>query len=506
MKIIFKDQPKLYSPNPALDAFFKIPPYTPEALELARDQLEGRHFPRVELSDILYQYNIEIGNDALALEQVERLSATDSTCVITGQQVGVMGGPTYTILKAISCLLLARQANAIPIFWLASEDHDVAEIDHTYLIDSLGNLQKYHLSLPKDGRPVEDLILSPSCVEVINAFLATVNIPSLTQEILPGASYAKTMARFMARLFAGTGLVFLEPYLLRQLAVPFFISEIQNSEAIAGVLQKSTQSLEAAGGKALVPISQGTNLFMKTIEGYRRKIQYTESGFAVGSKNYTEEQLVSLIENEPQRFSPNVLARPVMQNLLFPTLAYVAGPSELRYYHQLRDYHEFHEAPMPWVFPRVSATFISPYVADLLEKCHLVPWNPIPKNWYDLMPDLDMGLENMMEDWHHLALIYFKEDLDPHTIERLVRQATLKVQRRVYKARLKRQGLPYHALHLLRNHLLPHGKLQERVLNWYGIQADSGENLIHSLLQQIDWQQGGHSYCTLPKGSCDITL
>src|ERR1700722_14421158 len=98
-----------------------------------------RNYPRSQLHHLLKEYNQTIGNDQPALENAERILQSETACVITGQQLGMMGGPSYTILKGISCLLFACKINAIPIFWLATEDHDISEIDHTYLLDSLGN-------------------------------------------------------------------------------------------------------------------------------------------------------------------------------------------------------------------------------------------------------------------------------------------------------------------------------------------------------------------------------
>ena len=103
-------------------------------------------YPRAQLSECLVKYNQLIGNDSSAVQQAEKLAEDGSVCVFTGQQLGLFGGPSYTILKAVSCILLARELGAIPIFWLATEDHDVAEIDHTYTLDSFGNLEKYRLS------------------------------------------------------------------------------------------------------------------------------------------------------------------------------------------------------------------------------------------------------------------------------------------------------------------------------------------------------------------------
>lgn len=493
MKIVYRDYP---APHNLRKEFFDLWPFDPEAMELASQQLVGKDFPRKELGDILMAYNQAIGNDSRALQNIERLRLPNSTFVITGQQAGFMGGPAYTILKAITCILLAREANAIPLFWIASEDHDVTEIDHTYLLDSLGNLHYSHLSLPKEGRPVEDLVLSEKCTQVLKEFCLHIKREDLTQNLSVGASYAHFTATILARLFSNTGLLFIEPRFLRRLAIPFFKREILEADAIAKVLNANTQQLEAAGGSAQIQIAQGTNLFLKTEDGYRRKIERRESDFNVGEKSYSPDELLSLVEKEPERFSTNVASRPVLQSMLFPTLAYVAGPSELLYYQQLKEYHHHHGVLMPWILPRLSATLIPPNAAELLAKCGLEPWNKIPSHWHTLMPDLDMGIADMTAEWIQIAHLYFDKDLSSETIARHARYAAQKIQKRVYKTRLHKKAIPYSALHYLRNLLHPHHTLQERVLNWFGFQADTTEDLVQAFLSQADWRSNtGHLYC-----------
>lgn len=489
MEIVTKKYPRLYTSG-VLDAFLEIAPQDPNALQKARQQIEGRNYPRAEIAAILHSYNKAIGNDATALLNIEKLKSSE--CVITGQQLGLMGGPAYTILKAITCLLLARQAQAIPIFWLATEDHDVFEINHTYLIDAIGNLKEYRLNFPKDHF-VEDLTLNAKHVEILSDFMQETH---LSLAVTEGASYAKVMAAFLAKLFEGTGLIFLEPYLLRPLAQSFFQREICDADAITKILHSTTERFAAAGGEPLLHSQEGTNLFLK-VDGFRRKIQRKDKGFAVGDQFFTESQLLKMIETEPQRFSPNVAARPLLQSLLFPTIAYVAGPNELGYYHQLRDYHQFHEVAMPWIVPRLSATLLMPYAADLLEKCKLDPWNEIPAHWHEVFPHLDEGFAHLIEEWQGSALKTFGADADEEMLRRCVRQSAQKIRKRICKARLSKQDIPYYALHFLRNLIHPHGKLQERVLNWLTFQAHFRGNLIDEFLQKADWQTSGHLYCYL---------
>lgn len=432
MKIEYRDEPQHYNPS-NLDDFLTIPPLAEDAMARSKAQLAGRPYPREKLADILLEYNKQIGNDKIALDNIAALRKADSICVITGQQVGLMGGPIYTILKAITCLKLAKETGAIPIFWAATEDHDIGEIDHTYLQDSKGNLSRFHVRFRKDAHFVEDLVLNKHHMEVIRAFCEEAGIDkTLLLQFQEGQLYAESMVRLLAALFAGTGLVFVEPKLLRPLAVSFFRKEIQDSDSLFQTIQTTTQRLEAAGGEAILKVEEPTNLFFKTEQGQRRKVKKSGDDFLIGEAFYTKEQLLQLCEKEPSRFSCHAAARPVLQSQLFPTLAYVAGPTELKYYRQLKEYHEPHGVSMPWIVPRISATFIPEEAAKMLGELGLKPWDPIPE---------------------------------------------------------KGSGA-----HLLRNLLHPHNESQERLLNWLGFQAETKENLIFELLKQIDWRKQGHYY------------
>jgi len=425
-----------------------------------KKKIASHNYPRKELAEFLFAYNQQIGNDKAALENCQKLAALNSFCIVTGQQLGLMGGPSYTILKAITCLMAAREYNAIPIFWLATEDHDISEINHTVIVNALGNLQYFHLPLPKDGTAVEDLTLSEHSISVISDFLKTINKTEWLPTLTPGASYAHIMASFLSRLFANTGLVFLEPKLLRPLARSFFKTEILKSKEIESLLHKSSEKIRDSGEQPPLAVNS-TNLFLKNDRGLRKKIKREEGLFFVDKDSNTEKQLLDIAETNPERFSTNVAARPLMQSALIPTLAYVSGPNENEYFKQLKDYFDFHHVPMPTIIPRLSATFIPAHAHLLLEKIGLNPAEPLPLHWDELFLELQSLPENQRKEIVHS------------------------------------KGIPYNALHLLRNLLHPNEKPQERVLNGAAFIAESEENLVHYFLTHANWKNNSTIYCYL---------
>jgi bacillithiol biosynthesis cysteine-adding enzyme BshC len=391
-------------------------------------EVVNHQYPRGQLAEILESYNRSLGVDSTALESIKKINKEESVCIITGQQLGFMSGPSLTILKALTALHFAKKFNAIPIFWLATEDHDHDEIDHTFLVDSLGNLKRYRLAFPRNKLFVEDLVLTKSHLEVIASFLEDVQHPEQLKSWKPklGELYSKAMAQHLALLFRGTGLVFLEPKLLRPLAKDFFQKEIQEAKQIHQILLKAPPGI-------LKFDKEETNLYFKNEKGERLKITCPKKGeFVIGEKDYSKRELLNKIEESPENFSTNVASRPVLQNHLIPTLAYIAGPTEMDYHKQLKEYHEYHQTIMPLIIPRISATLLPAKATEILEKVHLHPW--------------EINRKTMKAD-----------DILPKEI------------------------------HYLHNLIHPQNMLQERVLNWWGFQADFKENLIRALLDQIPW-------------------
>lgn len=425
------------------------------AFQKKRKEIVSHHYPREELFSVLKAYQHEIGNDAAALRSLEKLKDPHSVCIVTGQQLGLMGGPSYTILKAITAILVARENNAIPIFWLATEDHDLTEIDHTFLVDPLTNLKRYRLTWPKAKLFVEDLVLNASHISVIKEFLDNTRIQKLALwKYQEGMSYCQAMGNFLALLFQGTGLVFVEPRLFRPFARQFFKKEILEHEAIHSLLQRTTEKLIKTGKEAVLTVKEGTQLFLKTDGAVRSKLKKESRGFKADGYHFSESEILELVEKEPERFSTNVAARPLLQSLLLPTLAYVGGPTEVQYYQQLTEYHTFHGIPYPLVIQRISATMIPPLAIQLMKECQLSVGDKIPTSW---------------RAW---------KQKHPH---------------------LDHQTLPSNALHFLGNLIFPHHRLQERVLNWCEFQKVVDYNLIEECLKTLNWRLGVHSHVMLEK-------
>jgi bacillithiol synthase len=226
--------------------------------------------------------------------------------VVTGQQVGFATGPAYTVLKVITAIRLAEQIGVEPLFWAATEDHDVEEVASTYRITPKGDLRRHKVQLPQ-GKAVEDLPLLPEHLQELERFFEAVGVP---MPPINSKRYAGAMIELLQALFPTLKIV--EPRELRHLAPDFFAEELKTCE----------------------------HLFYKTDEGDRVRLKGDRS------------DLIDQID----RLSPDVHGRPVFQAKVIPTVAYVAGPGEMEYYSKLGPLHEKHGVSMPTLIPRISLT------------------------------------------------------------------------------------------------------------------------------------------------------
>ncbi|GAB4231219.1 MAG: hypothetical protein Tsb0021_09520 [Chlamydiales bacterium] len=422
MKIYSKE----YIENPsehALNAcFLGRSPLTSESTSDILRNIADREYQREELVRILVNYNVSIGNDARAQTQALSLLKKDAFCVVTGHQLGFMGGPALLIYKALSTLKLAEEKGLVPVFWLATEDHDISEIDHANVIDEKGNLKSYKLHFPYK-KFVEDLKLDSEHLKTLNAFINELSVP-IEIDVANRDSYAFTMAKYLAALFKGTGLVFIEPRFLREMSRPIFQKEVLHREEIKQVLKQTTDALTAEGGEAVLSFPHATNLFYKDADGNRVPLEIRE-----------EKELIDHIESHPEKFSANAALRTIVQSYCLPTAVYFAGPTELAYYRQLKDYHFFHGLSMPWVLPRMHATVVNHQAAAYLEQHHLDPWD------FDKIFQLE-GFEG----------------------------------------------------HYLRNFLYPKKKPQERVLNVWSLFPSCDSVIIQTLLHHLKKHEQGHLY------------
>lgn len=343
--------------------------------------------PRGALADALRREAERLGAPEPVLGALERLAHPESRVVVTGQQPGLLLGPAYTLSKALSAVALARdldseEAPVIPIFWVAAQDHDTEEIDHAHLLDGQESLHRLELELPVDvpsgSLPLrsewtrmicEGLQRAAGRKEYLQEALELVTTSAATAD-----SYADLCSALLYRLLGRDGLIILDPtrpglaplfgeILERELEDPL-VSVAAINDA-AGELRKLGLEPQLGRGR------EATNLFIEEVdEGLPRRqlLRYDGRGFHTSRRSYSVVELKTLLCEEPGRLSPAAGLRPVTQDAVLPTVAFVAGPGELRYLAQLRGVYAHHDVPMPLIWPRASAVVLEPPTKRILQR------------------------------------------------------------------------------------------------------------------------------------------
>jgi len=335
-----------------------------------------------------------------------RLADADAVAIVTGQQAGGFGGPLFTILKAITAIQLARRAErdlgspVVALFWVDAEDHDWNEIASATILDAQNEPRTITLA-PPDGageRPVAALTLDERVDAALSELEGALPQTDFTPWVLeglrasyrPGIGVADAFARWVERLLGPHGLVLFDSSdpALKPLLCDLFRRELASPGRTAALATKAGEALSARGhAPQVVPQPDSVALFR--LDGTRKPIRVQGEGFGAGDLTFDRERLAAEAASDPQRFSPNVLLRPLVQDTLFPTICYVAGPSELAYLGQLGEVYQHFDLPMPLVHPRATATLVDSATARFLQKYN-VPFE-------DLQPQDEAALNRLLE-------------------------------------------------------------------------------------------------------------
>jgi bacillithiol synthase len=347
---------------------------------------------RKALVDALTPFMKRIGASEKSFRALERLQDERSVAVVTGQQAGLFTGPMYSLYKALSAIGLAERLErdlarpVVPVFWVASEDHDWAEVNHAYILDGRDDVKRLQL---QESVPLHQMMYhtcpSPSAVEHV---LKTVHewIPegehksemmdTLLSCYSPGDSMSTWFGRILVRLLQNHGLVVLDPCLpeLRALVAPVWAHTLRHQDEVKRCLDEAYSEVASGGFKAEVVRDESNTTMFYVTEGKRYVMETTETGAirvrGLGIEKSVDEW-VEIAEREPSYFSSNVLLRPVVQDFLLPTLLYIGGPSELAYYPLSRGVFHAHGRKLPPLLLRQRMTLYPPSVRRNMKKWKL---------------------------------------------------------------------------------------------------------------------------------------
>lgn len=339
---------------------------------------------RAELVRLLTEQNRAWGAGAATFANLDKLAA-GARAVVTGQQVGLFGGPLLTLMKAAMAIRKAQLATeagvpTVPVFWMATEDHDLPEVNAAPLLGKSG-VEVLHGVFPHAGtRMVGGLPLGDAILPVVERAEELLNFAPVAELLRacygPGETLASSFAKLMLALFREYGLIVIDASgrAFHALGAPVLRYAVEHADALHEALLANSRELEAAGFHAQVLIAENSSLlFLVDDAGNRLPLRRVDQAggrraWKAGSRMYGDAELLAILESAPERLSPNALLRPVFQDALLPTSAYVGGPAEIAYFAQSRVLYDAILGTVTPVLPRLSATLVDAPVAAVMEQ------------------------------------------------------------------------------------------------------------------------------------------
>jgi bacillithiol biosynthesis cysteine-adding enzyme BshC len=443
------------------------------------------------------------GNPLLA-----QLARPETVAVVTGQQVGLLSGPPFTIYKALAAIRLAEQLNAsgisaVPVFWLATEDHDFAEVNEAWLYDSQFNPARveataaHRANQPVGGVTIERFPLDELARLLDGLPFADAAVEFARESYQPGVPFGQAFATLLDRLLAGFPILRVDPMLpeFRRLAAPLLREAVSRGPELISQLRARDKELAAAGYHSQVHVEDSTSLFFLLDQGQRLNLK---------NQKFSTTELAARAED----LSPNALLRPVVQDSMIPTIAYVGGPAELAYLAQSEVLYRSLLGRQPIAVHRAGFTLISPHTLKLLDRYKLE------------LPDFFHGEEKLKEkaaaalvDPHLIGRIEeartdavaslgrMSDDLknfDPSAVKALERSRRKieyqfnKIERKVGREALLRSDRAARDVASLTHLLFPRHRLQERLYSSLAHVAQFGPDLAHRVYQEMKLDCADH--------------
>lgn len=515
----------------ALRAFYPAAVRHHYDLPARREEVLSKYtMDRARVCGALARLNRGWGAGAATLDNIDRLREADCLAVVSGQQAGLFGGPLYTIYKALSAVKLAecltqRGVKAVPVFWIATEDHDFAEVATAEFINRDCTLASVTLpdSLHPDGLPVGRVKLDESVNATVQLLLESLPRTEFTGEVEKllrdayshGRGFGEGFARLLTALTTDRGLVLLDPLdaQLKQLAAPMYAEAARRAGEIAAAIVARSGELEQAGYHAQVtPSADSFPLFVHDADGARHALTRTASGnyrTKSDSREYSADELADWAQQEPERFSPNVTLRAVVQDYLLPTIAYYGGSAEIAYFAQTSEVYRLLDRPVTPILARASLTFVEKHTWRSLLRYGLrfADFFAGPDHVIERVVTEHLGKETA-ETFEHTTATFSREldalqeqlrKVDPTLAEALEkgrRKINYQIdglRTRFNRAQVTRDEAVHRQIEHAFDLLYPQKTLQERRLNILSFMARHGRYFIDWIFDAIDLDSKDHS-------------
>ncbi len=488
---------------------------------------------REKLTSIIKEQYRNIRASKLTLSNIEELNSQNTIAVVTGQQLGIFGGPLYTFYKTITAIKLAiylndkyDNFNFVPVFWLEADDHDFDEVRKINILDRDNSLKTLVYSDGLDENinrgSVGNIKFSHNLREVLDELSASLRESEFKMTLMdllksfyqPDTTFLDSFKNLFVRLFDEYGLIVFNPSdpEVKKILTPVFRKELNNyKEHTLSLVERSAELEEIYHAQVKV---KPVNLFYLD-ENERLSIEPLEEGFRLKGrrKKFSYDDMVSQLEFAPERFSPNVLLRPICQDYLLPTGFYVAGPAEISYFAQLTPLYKFFDINMPYIYPRASATILENNIGSLLNKYQLkIEEVFCPQE--DLIEKIiartsDNNIDSVFEDIQDKINAVLNElgnflskiektmpELTEKTSTRINESLKL-LKNKAIDAEKRKHEVTIRQLKKIQNVLYPNENLQERELNFAYFANKYGLDILRWIYNELSINKFEHQILEL---------
>jgi len=465
-------------------------------LKVFKSVADSKNDAREKVADILKTQYSSLQSSVLTSKNIESLSDKRTMAVVTGQQLGILGGPLYTFYKIITAIKLSRhlaerydEYNFVPVFWLEADDHDFNEVRSIKVINDV-------------SKNLRDTEFKEPLMEKIRSFYAE------------GSTFKDSFKKLIHWVFDEYGLVIFDPQdkQVKDLLKPIFKKEITDFRQHTQELVHVSARLEELY-HAQVKV-RPVNLFL-TVENGRYSIEPDENEFKLRRKrkSFSLEQMLEIADNEPERFSPNVLLRPICQDYIFPTAFYVAGPSEISYFAQLKPLYSFYKITEPIIYPRSSATILESSIAKILSKHDLnateifIDPDVVKKRILNSLSEVTLeDLFSKVNNEIEIAFDQLRERL--FQLDKTISDASKKYKEKIFQAlnelktkaeqaQQKKHEATLRQIDRASVNLFPHNNLQERELNFVYFANKYGTDFIKLIFKELQINKFEHQVIEL---------
>lgn len=477
--------------------------YSWQGIQNATENRNDFVLNRAELPFILFAQYEGFEISTAVSSNIESLSNSQTYCVVTAHQLSLFGGPLYYVIKIANAIRLCKELKTkfpdrdfVPVYWVGSEDHDFEEVNHIHLFGKkiIWNHQQGGAVGRYSTTQIQETL--DSVKEILGASVYAAELMDILSQAYQQPTVAKA-GRFLVNALFGTyGLVIVDgdDAALKKQMIPVFEQELISKLSFSEV-NKQSALLQSAGYHAQAKPRE-INLFLLS-DRKRERIIEENGRFKAGEEVFEQQELLNLLKTHPERFSPNVILRPLYQQTVLPSVAFIGGGGEIAYWMQLKSVFEVYQGFFPVLIPRTSLMITSAAQRKKLDKLGLIYLDifketQVLKKEYllqhaEIQPDFSEEKSKILEIMLYVQQKMEQADktLGPLAGAEAQKMASIldNLQNRLLKAEKQKQDVSLQQIEQLKLQLFPEGNLQERVdnfMNWY---AKSGSEIIKALIE-----------------------